>query len=106
MDPIANHGEQGKLSFVAYLGSSYEADLREVIASLHIPPLSLKMVVFRFACVKIPADHRVGDSVTLHHPTPSGFAPTARGQWGHFYQCGPLTFSNISCQSENQPRVN
>ena len=109
MDPIANHGEQGKFSSVTYLGSAYEADLRDVIASLHIPlsasRLTQKMVVFRFAYGKIPTDHRVGDSVTLHHPTPSGFAPTARGQWGHFYQFGPLTFSNILCQSENQPRV-
>ena len=31
------------------------------------------------------------------------FAPTARGQWGHFYHCGPLTFSNILCQIKSQP---
>jgi hypothetical protein len=50
------------------------------------------MMVFRFACGKIPMAHRVGDSVSLHHPTPSGFAPTTPGQWGHFYTCDALTF--------------
>lgn len=35
----------------------------------------------------MPTDHRVGDSVSLHHPTPSVFAPTdqsSSGQWGFF----------------------
>ena len=48
------------------------------------------MVVFRFTSVKIPMDHRVGDSVSLHHPTPSDFALTdlpgsGIGQWGFFF---------------------
>ena len=48
------------------------------------------MMVFRFTYVKIPMDHRVGDSVSLHHPTPSDFALTGLlgseiGQWGFFF---------------------
>ena len=34
---------------------------------------------------KILAEHRVGDSVSLHHPTPSDFALTGPGQWGLFF---------------------
>jgi hypothetical protein len=54
------------------------------------------MVVFRFTSVKIPMDHRVGDSVSLHHPTPSDFALTdllgsGIGQWG-FQTLPSLTF--------------
>jgi hypothetical protein len=64
------------------------------------------MMVFRFTCGKIPMDYRVGDSVSLHHPTPSDFALTGPGQWGHFFQCGPLTFSNILRQIKFQPSVN
>ena len=53
-----------------------------------ISRLTQKMVVFRFSCDKIQTNHRVGDSVTLHHPTPSDFAPTGQnptGQWGLFF---------------------
>jgi hypothetical protein len=50
-----------------------------------ISRLTQKMVVFRFSCDKIQGDHRVGDSVTLHHPTPSGFAPTGRLVSGGFF---------------------